>query len=124
LPRFEVAVPAHAHDGHDDRSGSLTTEPPSFATQTSDARSDDDAPNTPEVRARRLRWAQLLQRVLGLDVLKCSRCGGRREVLSFILRPAELKRICAHLGYPTEAPPIAPARAPPQGELWDQPGAG
>jgi hypothetical protein len=45
-------------------------------------------------------------------------------VLSFILRPAELKRICAHLGYPTEAPPIAPARAPPQGELWDQPRAG
>jgi hypothetical protein len=124
LPRFEVAVPAHAHDGHDDRSGSLTTEPPSFATQSSDARSDDDAPDTPEVRARRLRWAQLLQRVFGLDVLKCSRCGGRREVLSFILRPAELKRICAHLGYPTEAPPIAPARAPPQGELWDQPGAG
>jgi hypothetical protein len=123
LPRFEVAVPAHAHDGHDDRSGSLTTEPPSFATQSSDARSDDDAPDTPEVRARRLRWAQLLQRVFGLDVLKCSRCGGRRQVLAFILRPAELKRICAHLGYPTEAPPIAPARAPPQGELWDQPGA-
>jgi hypothetical protein len=124
LPRFEAAVPAHAHDGHDDRCGSRTTEPPSFATQSSDARSDDDAPDTLEVRARRLRWAQLLQRVFGLDVLKCSRCGGRREVLSFILRPTELKRICAHLGYPTEAPPIAPARAPPQGELWDQPGAG
>jgi hypothetical protein len=60
----------------------------------------DDAP---ELRARRLRWGQLLQRVFGLDVLKCGRCGGRREVLAFILRPTELKRICAHLGYPTEA---------------------
>jgi hypothetical protein len=76
--------------------------------------------DAPELRARRLRWAQLLQRVFGLDVRKCIRCGGQREVLAFILRPTELKRICAQLGYPTEAPPIAPARAPPQPELWDQ----
>jgi hypothetical protein len=138
LPRFEAAVPAHAHDGHDDRSGSLMggchggprqgeAQPPSThlsAPQTPDAQSVDNAPEAPEIRARRLRWAQLLQRVFGLDVLKCTRCGGRREVLSFILRPAELKRICAHIGYPTEAPPIAPARAPPQSELWDQRDAG
>jgi hypothetical protein len=45
-------------------------------------------------------------------------------VLAFILRPAELKRICAYLGYPIEAPPIAPARAPPQPDLWDQGDAG
>ena len=74
----------------------------------------------PQLRARRLRWAALLQRVFGIDVLHCDRCGGRREIVAFIVRPAELKRVCAHLGYPTEPPPIAPARAPPQTELWDQ----
>ena len=76
--------------------------------------------DVPELRARRLRWAQLLQRVFGLDILHCDRCGGRREVVAFIVRPAEIQRICAHLGYPTEPPLIAPARAPPQAELWDQ----
>ena len=39
---------------------------------------------------------------------------------SVVVRPAEIQRICAHLGYPTEPPLIAPARAPPQAELWDQ----
>jgi len=76
--------------------------------------------DVPELRARRLRWAQLLQKVFGLDILHCDRCGGRREVVAFIVRPAEIQRICAHLGYPTEPPLIAPARAPPQAELWDQ----
>ena len=76
--------------------------------------------DVPALRARRLRWAQLLQRVFGLEVLHCDRCGGRREIIAFIVRPAEVKRIGAHLGYPTEPPPIAPARAPPQADLWDQ----
>lgn len=138
LPRFEPAVPAHSHDGHEDLTGLLTggcgtgrpqgeAEAPSShpsGPQTSDAQSVDAVPDAPGIRARRLRWAQLVQRVFGLDVLKCTRCGGRRQVLAFILRPAELKRICAHLGYPIEAPPIAPARAPPQPDLWDQRDAG
>ena len=80
----------------------------------------DPVDDVPELRARRLRWAQLLQRVFGLNNLHCDRCGARREVIAFIVRPSEVKRICARLGYPTEPPPIAPARAPPQADLWDQ----
>ena len=71
------------------------------------------------LRARRLRWAQLLQRVFGLEILHCDRCGCRSEVVAFIVRPAEIQRIGAHLGYPIEPPLIAPARAPPQAELRD-----
>jgi hypothetical protein len=48
-------------------------------------------PEAPELRAQRLSWAKLLKRVFGLDV-----------------------------GYPTEAPPLTPARAPPQPDLWGQ----
>ena len=66
----------------------------------------------------------MLQRIYGLDVLKCTRCGGRREIVAFIIRKAEVKRLCAHLGYPTEPPPIAPARAPPQPDLWYHPAPG
>ena len=82
--------------------------------------STEPLPDVPELRVRRLRWAQRLQRVFGLEILKCAKCGGKREVLAFIVRRCELKRICAHLGYPTKAPAIAPARPPPQSELWDQ----
>ena len=81
---------------------------------------DPQFTDAPELRARRLSWAQLLQRVFGLEILKCTRCGGRRKVVAFITRKVEVKRLCAHLGYPTEAPPIAPARPPPQPDLWDQ----
>jgi len=53
-----------------------------------------------------------------------SRVYARREpekdVLYRVVRPTEVKQICARLGYPTEPPPIAPARAPPQADLWDQ----
>jgi len=81
----------------------------------------------PEIgpRPRRLPWAALLKRVFGLDVLTCPlrgllrgpRCGGRRKIVAFVTDPSELVRICKHLGLPTEAPPIHPARAPPQQEL-------
>ena len=93
---------------------------PAVVPQPPDPALAEPIDDVPELRARRQRWAALLQRVFGLDILHCDRCGGRREVVAFIVRPAEVKRICAHLGYPTEPPLIAPARAPPQAALWDQ----
>jgi hypothetical protein len=32
-------------------------------------------------------WAQLMRRVIGIDVLLCDRCGGRRKVLTFLTDP-------------------------------------
>ena len=139
--RAEVLPEAHAVVAPASEDSTAPSRPPeAHAADSSPAEPVLDAP---QLRARRLRWAALLQRVFGIDVLHCERCGGRREIVAFIVRPAEVKRICAHLGYPTEPPPIAwklglgraamrfahrgeasrrcaPARAPPQAELWDQ----
>jgi hypothetical protein len=78
---------------------------------------DDDGPApaapTTSTRARRLDWAALLERVFAVDVLRCTRCGGRRRVLAFLADSPATAAILAHLGLPATVPPIAPARAPP-----------
>jgi hypothetical protein len=54
-------------------------------------------------------WAELLLRVFREDVLLCP-CGGRRVVLAFVTEKKVIKEILKHLGLPTTAPPITPAR--------------
>ena len=46
---------------------------------------------SPAPRARTAFWWPF-----GLEILKCGKCGGKREVLACIVRPSEVKRICAH----------------------------
>ena len=58
-------------------------------------------------------WAQLLARIYGVFALKCSGCGGRVRLIGFITEPATVRQILAHVGEPTTAPAIAPARSPP-----------
>jgi hypothetical protein len=64
--------------------------------------------------SRRLSWAELLRRVYDIDVLACPRCAGQLRVLAAISDPPVVRQILAHLGLPTERPPVATARAPPQ----------
>ncbi len=45
--------------------------------------------------------------------LKCSGCGGRMRLVGFITKPATVRQILEHVGEPTSAPAIAPARLPP-----------
>ena len=45
--------------------------------------------------------------------LKCSGCGGRVRLIGFITESATVRQILAHVGEPTTAPAIAPARSPP-----------
>jgi hypothetical protein len=120
LPAAPTTTPAPSAprpaDGPASRPGVPTTATSETATDASAPASQD-----PALRARRLRWAELLRRVFGLEVRRCPRCGAERRIVAFITRPTQLRRLCAHLGYPTEVPPIAPARAPPQPDLWDQP---
>ena len=59
---------------------------------------------------QRLSWAQLLARVFLIDVLHCPHCGGRRRIVSFLTDPQVVRRILTHLGMPTEAPVVKPAR--------------
>jgi hypothetical protein len=70
-----------------------------------------------ELRERRLTWAELMRRVFARDVLCCPRCGGRCTVLSTITQPEVIPAFLRSLGLPTEPPPVAAARPPPQWEL-------
>jgi hypothetical protein len=67
-------------------------------------------------RARRpgpYRWADLMRRTFGFDVLACPRCGGRLRLLALIEHASTVDRILRHLGLPTAVPEPRPARAPP-----------
>jgi hypothetical protein len=65
----------------------------------------------------RLPWAELLRRTFKVDVLTCSKCGGRRRVIAYITDPPVVRAILDRLGLPSRAFPIAPARDPPQASL-------
>jgi uncharacterized protein YbaR (Trm112 family) len=60
----------------------------------------------------RVDWARLLRRSLDVDVLQCPTCKGRLRVLAVITEREPVRRILAHLGLPSDAPPLAPARDP------------
>ena len=59
----------------------------------------------------RIEWAQLLRRIYLVDVLACP-CGGRRAIVADIADSEVVVALLAHLGLPTEVPPIVRARSP------------
>jgi hypothetical protein len=59
------------------------------------------------------RWAALMQRTFGFDVLACARCGGRLRLIALIEQATVIQRILRHLGLPAEVAAPRPARAPP-----------
>jgi len=77
------------------------------------------APPPEPARARRLDWAELLRRVYRAEVLVCARCGGPMQLLAFLTDAEVVRRILAHLDLPWAPPPIAPARGPPQAEIFE-----
>jgi hypothetical protein len=68
-------------------------------------------------RSGRVPWAALLRRVFAADVLACP-CGGRRRVVAVVVDSALARALLAALGLPCTPATFAPARAPPQAELW------
>jgi hypothetical protein len=65
------------------------------------------APDKPQA-VRRIGWAELLARVLLIDMKLCPKCGGDLKAI------AAIRKILTHLGLPAEPPDIAPARLSPQ----------
>lgn len=63
------------------------------------------------------KWAELLKRSFAIEILRCSHCGGKMNVISTIQDPAVAKRILDSMGIAAEPPVMAPPRAPPQQEL-------
>jgi hypothetical protein len=58
------------------------------------------------------RWASLMRRAFGFDVLACG-CGGRLRLIALVEPGAVCARILRHLGVPAEVPAARPSRAPP-----------
>ncbi len=75
----------------------------------------DDAQVDPvsPTRSRRLSWAELMRRVLAIDVLRCPRGGGRMRVLAAIHTPRATRAILECLALPSRAPPTEPPAVEP-----------
>jgi hypothetical protein len=71
-------------------------------------------PTGPDDQRKRLRWAELLRRAFLFDVLRCHRCGGRRELIAVIKDSRTVTRILDHVGIKSIAPSFKSARGPPQ----------
>lgn len=74
-------------------------------------------PLADEAPRNRVPWAALLRRSFEIDVFQCPNCPGRMRVLAYLDEPTVTARILEHLGLPSDAPPIAPARERPQLDL-------
>jgi len=73
------------------------------------AKSDPGEANEKRRLPRNYPRAQLMARVFEFDVLACPRCGARMRILAAINPPDAIGNILGCLGFPTRAPPIAPA---------------
>ena len=81
-----------------------------------------DNPDAPYRRRTRMLWSQLLRRIFAVDVLRCP-CGAEADrkligVLSRAKTSDALDNFLRAIGEPTEPPPRAKARPPPQTDLF------
>ncbi len=67
----------------------------------------------PKRLQNRYLMAELMRRVFGLEVLRCSACCRKRSLKSVILDRAVIVRILSRLGFDSDTPQIQPARALP-----------
>jgi hypothetical protein len=67
-----------------------------------------DSTKSRPTRHPRLKWAQLLSRVFGVDVTQCS-CGGKLTVIAAIMDEDQIRRILDHMGLPSQVPKFWPA---------------
>ena len=105
---------AVVHLAHD-HAAAIGTERPAAKLCRRPRKERRPAPTT----ERYLDWATLLKRTFAVDVLACTRCGGRRRLIVFITDPVVVRQILTHLGLPTSPPERLPARAPPQCSFLD-----
>jgi hypothetical protein len=59
------------------------------------------------------RWAELLARTFGIDVLCCPSCGGRMRLVAVFNEAGRIARYLAAVGEATEVPGRSPSRGPP-----------
>lgn len=69
-----------------------------------------DEPGTSVGRAAAHSWALMLARIFECLPLACPNCGEPMRIIAFILDRPVIERILTHIGEPTEAPKVWPAR--------------
>lgn len=69
--------------------------------------------------AKKMSWARLLKRVFNIDISICSKCKGQIRIIAAIEDPKVIKQILDHLGLPSSAPRLLPARGPPRPDHSD-----
>ena len=77
---------------------------------------DEGAEEPAHRKAARYVWALLLARIYEVLPLLCPKCGGDMRIIAFITEGPVIREILDHLGEPSSAPRLAPARGPP---LWE-----
>lgn len=76
---------------------------------------DDQNPGAKTANSARFGWAKLLKRVFDIDLTCCQICQSENiKVIAAIMDKKAIDKILSHLGLPTEAPKLHPARPPPQ----------
>jgi hypothetical protein len=101
-PRIVPATPSTSET-------SLSPSPPPPPSTTPDENAEPAPTPSSSERQRNYTWSQLMQRVFSLDVLECTRCGGRMKIVAAISQPDVAGKILKCLGLPSRAPPLAPA---------------
>ena len=87
------------------------------------AEADEEPDPNPLRRAAARCWALLLVRIYECLPLLCPSCEQPMRIIAFLEDPPVVEKILRHIGEPTQAPELLPARGPPQGELdFDQVG--
>jgi hypothetical protein len=126
IDRLAALIPPprlHRHRYH----GVLAPNAPLRAALTALAR---DTPATPDPSAvaesvggeehrrspARYLWAMLIARIYEVFPLVCRHCGAEMRIIAFVTETASVTRILQHIGEPTKAPVLSPARGPP---AWD-----
>ena len=72
---------------------------------------DDESPTRARrATVRKLLWAELLQRVFGLDALKCPKCNGRMRVIATIIEAKVVRAILDSLKLESAPPAVSPRR--------------
>ena len=67
-----------------------------------------DGTGAPPCRAGSPRWADVMRRTFGLDVLACPRCGGRLRLIALIDEASVIQRIRGIWACPPRSPSPAP----------------
>ncbi len=85
---------------------------------------DEQQPTSAIRQAAAHSWALLLVRIYECLPLLCPNCFAPMRIVAFIQEPAVVESILRHIGEPTQAPEVLPARAPPQAAMDFDQGAG